>query len=153
MAGTLPVSAAKAMGIAQAKAAPKKNCGKKVKRLVKGYSTAKNKPPKESQKVRELSVSTNKNERNTKPANSASACLALRAPVAKGRPLVRSTLPSMLRSAKSLITHPAARIAKTPRVNTTTTFTLGVPAPAIQTAHKVGQSSSMEPMGFSSRIN
>ena len=55
-------------------------------------------------------------------------------PAASGRWAVRLTEPSILRSAKSLITHPALRITKTPKLNTTKFNKLGVPSSASHSA-------------------
>ncbi|MNN31171.1 hypothetical protein D3C81_1448470 [compost metagenome] len=62
-------------------------------------------------------------------------------PVASGRALVRATWPSKLRSAKSLITQPAARISTTPSTKITRFFASGTPSAAIHSAHRVGHSS------------
>ncbi|MCY1357548.1 hypothetical protein D9M69_440470 [compost metagenome] len=62
-------------------------------------------------------------------------------PLASGRALVRATWPSKLRSAKSLITQPAARIATTPTMKIARFFASGTPSAAIHSAHRVGQSS------------
>src|SRR5580693_7522406 len=58
----------------------------------------------------------------------------------------------MLRSAKSLMTQPAARITTTPSTNTTSTFGFGCPAPAIHSAHSAGHRRSQVPTGRSSRM-
>ena len=60
--------------------------------------------------------------------NKLSASPALTCPVAKGRPAVRLTEPSIFLSAKSLITQPALRITITPKVNTIKLTRLGIPA-------------------------
>ena len=84
---------------------------------------------------------------------------------ASGRPRVRFTCGSMLRSAKSLITQPAERITTVPAMNTSSSFTDGSGAndparsapgsmrAANHSAHSVGQSSRKMPMGRSSRMS
>jgi hypothetical protein len=58
-----------------------------------------------------------------------------------------------LRSAKSLIAHPAERISTVPRTKISTNAFGGQPRAAIHTAQSVGQSSSKMPIGLSSRIS
>ncbi|MNR38100.1 hypothetical protein D3C85_1561750 [compost metagenome] len=60
---------------------------------------------------------------------------------------------SMWRSAKSLITQPAERIKKVPRVKISSSCQSGWPAEAIHSAHSVGHSSSRVPIGLSIRIS
>ena len=70
-----------------------------------------------------------------------------------GRFFVRRTWGSILRSAKSFMTHPAERMTNTPATNTSTTTGSGSPAPAIHNAHSVGHSSSREPIGWCMRAS
>ena len=90
--------------------------------------------------------------RKQSKANSSSASLVESAPVTKGLFLVRSTLPSRLRSAMSLMTQPAERIRKTPATNMKMSNGSGRPCPAIQSAHSVGHNSNNVPMGRCRRI-
>lgn len=85
--------------------------------------------------------------------NSLIACLDEIAPVTRGRSFVRSTNPSTLRSAKSLITHPALRIRKVPRVKMATKCSGGKPSAAIHSAANVGHSSNNVPTGLSRRMS
>ena len=78
------------------------------------------------------------------------AVTALRA---NGRFCVRATWRSKSWSAQSLATQPALRIRNVPSVNRITVVSGGLPADAIQMAHRVGQSSSNVPMGLSARIS
>ena len=66
---------------------------------------------------------------------------------AMGRSRVRFTNGSKSRSARSLITQPAERIATVPSTKMTSTFGAGCEAPAIHTAHSTGHSNSQMPMG------
>ena len=66
---------------------------------------------------------------------------------AMGRSRVRLTKGSKSRSARSLMTQPAERMATVPSTKITSTFGVGCEAPAIHTAHNTGQSSSQMPMG------
>ncbi len=79
------------------------------------------------------------------------ASLALIIPVAKGRIFVRSTCASTLRSAKSLIAHPAARINTVPSTIGIRMLIGGMPSAAIHSAHMVGQNTNSVPTGLSKR--
>src|SRR6516165_3241075 len=85
-------------------------------------------------------------------ANSTSASTGDTRRAASGRSRVRRTCGSMSRSAKSLMTQPAARITMTPSRNTMSTRGSGRPAPATHSAHRAGHSSSQVPIGLSSRM-
>ncbi len=97
-------------------------------------------------------VSTSANASKPSSTNRIFASFSLTAPLGSGRPAVRFTKPSTLRSAKSLITQPAARITNTPSTNTTSTGSGGTPISDSQSAHSVGHSSSSVPIGLSIRI-
>ena len=66
---------------------------------------------------------------------------------AMGRSRVRFTKGSKSRSARSLMTQPAERMATVPSTKMTSTLGVGCEAPAIHTAHNTGQSSSQMPIG------
>ena len=72
---------------------------------------------------------------------------------AMGRSRVRFTKGSKSRSARSLITQPADRMATVPSTKITSTLALGCEAPAIHTAQSTGHSSSQMPMGRCSRAS
>ena len=85
--------------------------------------------------------------------NNAIASMGLTSPVGNGLDLVLSTSPSKFRSAKSLMTHPALRMTKVPKMKITINSKGGWPCEAIHKAVSVGQRSNRDPMGLSIRIN
>ena len=84
--------------------------------------------------IRKLSVRTNAKDKSTNTINKILLSFSVTAPLGNGRFLVRSTLPSIFRSAKSFITHPAARIENTPIVKTIRICQSGKPLAAIHKA-------------------
>ena len=74
-------------------------------------------------------------------------------PATIGRDLVRSTLPSISRSAKSFIAQPAERIRMTPSTNTMSTTISGEPSLASNMAHNVGHNNRKMPIGLCKRIS
>src|SRR6185437_1749755 len=96
---------------------------------------------------------TRKKAMAMRTANSHSASRGDTRRAASGRSRVRRTCGSMSRSAKSLMTSPAARITKTPAMKTSRTRGCGRPAPAIHNAQRAGHKSSHEPTGLSSRVS
>src|SRR6478736_3285258 len=116
-------------------------------------------PTNEKQTVLVSRRVTSHNASSTSTPNSTSASCGETSRMASGRPRVRFTCGSMLRSAKSLITQPAERITMVPAMNTNSSFDEGMRcAPgsaraAIHSAHSVGHSSSRMPTGRSSRIS
>ena len=65
--------------------------------------------------------------------------------------MVRSTCASTLRSAKSLMAQPAARMKIVPKTIATKVTKSGIPSAAIQSAHMVGQKTNSVPIGLSKR--
>src|ERR1700754_382977 len=97
--GTLLVTAAKAMGIDQPNAAPSTTWGRWVYRLVNGYRAASAAPANESRMVSLLVNSTSTKENASSTAKTTSASRGVTRPLAIGRPFVRATSGSSLRSA------------------------------------------------------
>ncbi len=151
--GTIPSSAAKAIGTPHANAMPSTNCGAEKNRFVNGYSTVTAAPTIASNTVSLFSVSTRPSAISISAANRSSASIGATSPVASGRSAVRSTWPSIRRSAKSLITQPAERATIVPSTRIRNTCCCGLPAAAIQSAHNVGNSSSQMPIGRCSRMS
>ncbi len=151
--GTIPSSAANAIGTPHANAMPSTNCGAEKNRFVNGYSTVTAAPTIASSTVSLFSVSTRPSAISINAANSNSASIGATSPVASGRSAVRATRGSMRRSAKSLITQPAERATIVPTTRIKKTCCRGLPAAAIHSAHSVGNSSSQMPIGRCSRMS
>src|SRR5437870_1761375 len=152
--GSWPLCAAKAMGTLQPpNEIPRYNCGSGKTRLTKGYETVRAPPMADSLIVRGSSSVTRYTAMAMSTPNSASASSGDTRRAASGRSRVRRTCGSMSRSAKSLMTHPAARITQTPSTKMISTRCCGRPEPAIHSAHSAGHSSSQVPMGRSSRAS
>lgn len=100
-----------------------------------------------------LSCSTSKKAIPHNAANNINASRGFTRPAAMGREQVRATSGSISLSAKSLITHPAERMTKTPTINISTIDAVGCPSPASHNDHKLGHSSRKLPMGRSARIS
>jgi len=66
---------------------------------------------------------------------------------------VRFTCASKSRSTTSFTAHPAERIRNVPTVKMITGINEGEPSAAIQSAVRVGQTSSSVPIGLSSRVS
>src|SRR4028118_1720990 len=79
------------------------------------------------------------------------AVLIDKAREARGRELVLCTCGSISLSHKSLITQPAALVAKVPKIITLTSVNDGFPSAAKNTAHKAGIIKIKRPAGLSQR--
>ncbi len=97
-----------------------------------------------------LSLVTRHSAATPSTMNSTSASVGETRRAASGRSRVRLTCGSMSRSAKSLMTQPAARMRTTPNTKTINTSCCGLPPLATHNAQSAGQSSSHVPMGRSS---
>jgi hypothetical protein len=98
-------------------------------------------------------VSTSPNAISIRAANNSSASTGATSPVASGRSAVRATCGSIFRSAKSLITQPAARTTIVPSTRIRKTLGSGRPSDAIHSAHNVGHSSNQMPIGRCIRMS
>ncbi len=86
------------------------------------------------------------------PARNTAACRIESAPEANGRPAVRATIRSILRSHMSFTTQPALRMTTEPMPNSRISRSVsGQGARASRMLHKPGRNSSQAPIGRSSR--